>query len=401
MDLEIRPNTWEEFPTLKRVNARAQNNFYVESDIQRFGIIFEPERSLCAFEEGQIVGCTTSYSLEMMVPGGTVPIGAVAQVSVQATHRRRGINTKLMRRQLTDMHEWGDSLAVLQASESVIYGRYGYGMGSFEYTFELERPHGAFSRRYEPQGRMLFIEEDEAREVFPQVFERATLLRNGMVKRNDTWWKFRFVQGAMRGADPRAWFVKYEVDGRPDGYVWFTIKEAHLMTVRELVTATDDAYAALWQFCFDMDLVIEGDRRRAGGRRAASLADGGPPTAEADVQGRIVVQTDRRPGGAVGPDILRQRRPGTAGVGPVPGVERRQGEARRRAGGGGMPGHRSGAGPDPVGSRSGSGLPGRRQVPHAAQRGEGGGEYARCAESRGRDVRHRPYAVVHRQLVAG
>ena len=265
MNLEIRPNTWEEFPTLKKVNARAQNNFYVDSDVQRFGIIFEPERSVCAFEEGRIVGCTTSYSLEMMVPGGTVPIGAVAQVSVQATHRRRGINTKLMRRQLTDMHEWGDSLAVLQASESVIYGRYGYGMGSFEYTFELERPHGAFSRRYEPKGRVLFIEEDEAREVFPPVFERATLLRNGMVKRNDTWWKFRFVQSAMRGADPRAWFVKYEVDGRPDGYVWFTIKEAHLMTVKELVTATDDAYAALWQFCFDMDLVttVTADRRAA------------------------------------------------------------------------------------------------------------------------------------------
>ena len=265
MNLEIRPNTWEEFPTLKRVNARAQNNFYVESDIQRFGIIFEPERSLCAFEEGQIVGCTTSYSLQMMVPGGTVPIGAVAQVSVQATHRRRGINTKLMRRQLTDMHEWGDSLAVLQASESVIYGRYGYGMGSFEYTFELERPHGAFSRRYEPQAVCSSSKRMRPREVFPQVFERATLLRNGMVKRNDTWWKFRFVQGAMRGADPRAWFVKYEVDGRPDGYVWFTIKEAHLMTVKELVTATDDAYAALWQFCFDMDLVstVTADGRAA------------------------------------------------------------------------------------------------------------------------------------------
>ena len=66
----------------------------------------------------------------MMVPGGTVPIAAVAQVSVQATHRRRGINTMLMRRQLTDIREWGDPLAVLQASESIIYGRYGYGMGS-------------------------------------------------------------------------------------------------------------------------------------------------------------------------------------------------------------------------------------------------------------------------------
>ena len=265
MDIEIRPNTWEEFPNLKHVNARAQNNFYDDDDIARFAIIFEPERSLAAFEEGRIVGCTTSYSLEMTVPGGTTPIGAVAQVSVQATHRRRGINTRLMKRQLADMREWGDSLAVLQASESVIYGRYGYGMGSFEYTFELERPHGAFARRYEPKGRLLFMEEDEARQVFPPVYERASLLRNGIVKRNDKWWEFRFAQPAMRGADPRAWFVKYEVDGRPDGYVWFTIKDAHLMTVMELIAATDDAYAALWQFCFDMDLVTT----VTAGRRAA------------------------------------------------------------------------------------------------------------------------------------
>ena len=265
MNIEIRPNTWEEFPTLKRVNARAQNNFYDDSDIERFAVIFEPERSLCALDEGQIVGCTTSYSLEMMVPGGVVPIGAVAQVSVQATHRRRGINTMLMKRQLTDIYERGDPIAVLQASESIIYGRYGYGMASFEYSFELERPHGAFSRRYEPEGRLLFIEEDEARKVFPQVFERATLLRNGMVKRDDKWWKFRFAQTGLRGGDPRAWFVKYQVDGRVDGYVWFTIRDAHLMTVVELMSATDDAYAALWQFCFDMDLVttVTASRRAA------------------------------------------------------------------------------------------------------------------------------------------
>ena len=265
MDLEIRPNTWEEFPTLKKTNARAQNNFYDDSDVERFRIIFEPDRSLSAFEDGRIVGCTTSYGLDMTVPGGTVPIGAVAQVSVQATHRRKGINTKLMKRQLSDMHEWGDPMAVLQASESIIYGRYGYGMASLEYTFELERPHGALAKRYEPEGRLLYIEEDEAKEVFPQVHERATLLRNGMVKRNETWWKFRFVQPAMRGGDPRAWYVKYEVDGRPDGYLWFTVKGSELMTVKELVTATDDAYAALWQFCFDMDLVstVTADRRAA------------------------------------------------------------------------------------------------------------------------------------------
>ena len=101
MQIDIRSNTWEESPNLKTVNARAQNRFYGDSDIERFRIIFDQARSLAAFEEDNIVGCTTSYALDMMVPGGTMPIGAVAQVSVQATHRRKGINTRLMRRQLS------------------------------------------------------------------------------------------------------------------------------------------------------------------------------------------------------------------------------------------------------------------------------------------------------------
>ena len=255
MQVEIRSNTWEEFPNLKSVNARAQNRFYGDSDIDRFRIIFDPDRSLAAFEDGNIVGCTTSYGLDMMVPGGTMPIGAVAQVSVQATHRRKGINTRLMKRQLSDIHEiWGESMAVLQASESIIYGRYGYGMGSFEYTLEIDRPHGEFTQRHSPAGRLLFIDEDEAKQIFPDVFERATLLRNGMVKRDDTWWKFRFLAPAMMGGDSRAWFVKYEVDGRVDGYLWFTVKD-EVLIVKELISATDDAYASLWQFCLDMDLV--------------------------------------------------------------------------------------------------------------------------------------------------
>jgi len=255
MDIELKPNTWADFTMLKKANARAQNNFYADADVEVFKIIFQPERSLSAFENGNIVGCTTSYSLDMTVPGGTVPIGAVAQVSVQTTHRRMGINTKLMKRQLSDMHEWGDPLSVLQASESIIYGRYGYGMASFEYTYDIERPHGSFAQKHQPKGRLSYIEEDEARQVFPEVFERATLLRNGMVKRNDTWWKFRFAQTGIRGGDPRAWFVKYEVEGRVDGYLWFAIKSAEFLTVKELITTTDDAYATLWQFCLDMDLV--------------------------------------------------------------------------------------------------------------------------------------------------
>ena len=276
MDLEIRPNTWEEFPGLKIANARAQNNFYSDSDVETFRLLFEPDRSLAAFEDGQIVGCTTSYTLDMTVPGGKIPIGAVAQVSVQATHRRRGINTQLMRRQLSDMRERGDPIAVLQASESIIYGRYGYGMSSFEHTLEIDHAHGAYANPHSPLGRLRYMDQAEAEEIFPDVYERARLGRNGMVNRPPSWWAFRFAQPGLTaaGGNPHSWFVKYEDDGRVDGYLRYRV-DGDTMDVMELMAATDDAYASLWRFCLDIDLVttIRAPRRAADEPLLWMLAD--------------------------------------------------------------------------------------------------------------------------------
>jgi len=54
----------------------------------------------------------------MTVPGGSLPCGGVTRVSVRSTHRRRGLLTAMMRRQLDEMHERGEPLAALYASEA-------------------------------------------------------------------------------------------------------------------------------------------------------------------------------------------------------------------------------------------------------------------------------------------
>ena len=48
--------------------------------------------------------------------------------------------------------------------------------------------------------------------------------------------------------------MKYEVNGRVDGYVRYTV-EGSTLVILELMAATDDAYAATWRFCLDMDLM--------------------------------------------------------------------------------------------------------------------------------------------------
>ena len=90
--------------------------------------VLEPERTLVLRDGEQIVAATAIYTRRISVPGGEVPVAGVTQVGVRPTHRRRGLLTALMRRQLDDVHEAGaEAIAALWASETVIYGRYGYG----------------------------------------------------------------------------------------------------------------------------------------------------------------------------------------------------------------------------------------------------------------------------------
>ena len=63
----------------------------------------------------------------MTVPGGSVPTAAVTVVTVSPTYRRRGLLTAMMKHQLEDIHRRSEPVALLWASESLIYGRFGYG----------------------------------------------------------------------------------------------------------------------------------------------------------------------------------------------------------------------------------------------------------------------------------
>ena len=71
------------------------------------------------------------FGRQLTVPGGAaVPTAAVTVVTVHPPYRRRGLLTPMMTHQLEKVAERGEPLAVLWASESLIYGRFGYGPAS-------------------------------------------------------------------------------------------------------------------------------------------------------------------------------------------------------------------------------------------------------------------------------
>ena len=132
---------------------------------------FEFDRSLVAFDGGRQVGGTAAFSFRLRIPGADVPAAGVSWVSVLPNYRRRGILRSLMRRQLADIRDRGEALAVLWAAESVLYGRYGYGQASWTLAYTIRRGEGALAADApsDPALRLRITEPAQARAELAKV----------------------------------------------------------------------------------------------------------------------------------------------------------------------------------------------------------------------------------------
>lgn len=132
----IRPIDPDEFDAFHVVNEQA---FFGRPPSKRMRAAImsqlEFDRTLTAFDGRTPVGNTASWSLRLCVPGVMTAAAGVTLVAVMPTHRRRGIMSSLMRRQLAGIAERGEAIAVLWASEAEIYGRFGYGPASWHENF--------------------------------------------------------------------------------------------------------------------------------------------------------------------------------------------------------------------------------------------------------------------------
>jgi predicted acetyltransferase len=252
--LEMRTVTPEEFARWLRAEARAHGN-RLYHDPEELRPHFDLDRSIAVFDRGNIVGGAHSHRLEMSIPGGSAVVAGVANVAVQPTHRRQGVMTRMMHHQIKNIHERGEPLAALFASESIIYGRFGYGIGSLYERWMIERQYNGYARPYESPGRIVFVDPADITKEFPEVFRRSTMDRPGVFQRARHQWERDSQAPEHRQGGPGGLFyAAYEEEGRVDGYVTYRTSRPTLV-VNELMAATREAYTALWRFCFDMDLI--------------------------------------------------------------------------------------------------------------------------------------------------
>ncbi|SER70118.1 Predicted acetyltransferase [Lentzea xinjiangensis] len=213
---------------------------------------YEPGRVLAAFDGDEMIGTTQSYGSSLVVPGGAVvPHSAVSRVGVRADHTRRGVLSALMREQLSSLP---DPVATLRASESRIYGRFGYGPASRWRTVEIDAKRAVIPG--EMTGRVRMVDQDTADKLLPELHEAVGLARPGQIGRWPGWWAR--ARDRKSEAENSVTVVHSGPDG-DDGFLTYKVAEEkgfrHRLSIEDFEWADDDAWRDLWIFVSRLDLV--------------------------------------------------------------------------------------------------------------------------------------------------
>ncbi len=296
----MRPVTPDEFDAFGEVLSEAFNESpWPAEALALERSVFEFDRSLAAFDRDVIAGTASAYSFQLTVPGGIVAAAGVSFVSVQPSYRRRGILSAMMRRQLADIAARGEAVAALYASESGIYGRYGYGCASGQLRLTIRRGEGTLS----PAGRagtdqacvrLQVAKAAKLRTELAKVYDSAVPGRPGMMARDQSWWQTMVadLESFRRGMTSLKCLLASD-DSGPRGYALYRTKPdwadglpSGSLSISELIADDAATSAALWTDLLTRDLIGEvvarqrpvddplldmlADRRRA----HAQLSDG-------------------------------------------------------------------------------------------------------------------------------
>jgi predicted acetyltransferase len=268
MSYQMRPATLAEFSALVRALDIAFGGTSTDQEIERYRATFEPERSLALFDGERVIATAGALSLELTLPGlARLPVAGVAYVSVLPTHRRRGLLTQMMRRQLADVRARGEAIAVLTASESGIYGRFGYGVATSRMHFEIERQHAKLAQcttAVQPEGELRVVEQAEALPHLIALYDEVRLRQPGAVSRTPAFWEAEMFAPASPDSGVRFFVLHTSASGRVQGVAYYRLQRQSMdnlhqttVLVEEMLAITTAARAALWRYLLSLDLVAK------------------------------------------------------------------------------------------------------------------------------------------------
>jgi len=210
------------------------------------------------------VSTIASWLGDLSVPGGAlIPSCAISAVTVSPTHRRRGIARAMLEGELRASQAAGIPMAMLTVSESTLYGRYGFAPAARRAGWRIETKRAGWIGP-RPDGRIDFIPRERVRELMPVLHDRIRHRTAGEIDVPGSHWDnfAGTTPVAEKAGEKRA--VQYtDPAGEVQGAAIYAVHADDedftkaKVSVHYLVAADDDAYAALWRFLLELDLVAE------------------------------------------------------------------------------------------------------------------------------------------------
>ena len=216
------------------------------------------------------VATVSSWVTSLSLPGADAPgsasidAWAISSVTVSPTHRRRGVARALLEGELRTAVAGGLPLAALTVSEATIYRRFGFACAALAADLAIDTRRAKWTGPT-ARGRVQFVERAALRAQVDDIERRARRGIPGEVDRWDRRWDSFFgltpeTKKELEGLRS----VRYDDEhGVAQGFALYKLKaddhdySAHTVTVTEFVAVTDDAYAGLWRFLLELDLVTE------------------------------------------------------------------------------------------------------------------------------------------------
>jgi predicted acetyltransferase len=219
--------------------------------------------------DGRVVGNTAAIPFELTVPGGaTVAAAGVTAVGVVPTHRRRGVGRALMAAQLDDVAERGEPVAVLTASESQIYRRFGYGVATLAAHVAIDPRWAAMLVAPRAGGtvRLADRSRDDVVALVAEAAHRAVRARpGGLIRPRSVWAGVLAEERSFVGGGNPHVVLHLDDEGSPDGYLLYTATTSWddganpdgRLTVGELGGVSPEVEAALVDVACSVDLMVE------------------------------------------------------------------------------------------------------------------------------------------------
>ncbi len=266
----IRSIAAEEFAALSEVPGQAFLEPLPPDAVEYERQITEMDRTIAAFDGDEIVGTASAYSFTVTVPGASAAAAGITLVSVLPAYRRRGILSSMMNYLLADAADRGESLAILFASESGIYGRFGFGLASSHLRLQIGRGEGTLAAGQltasRDKVRLRPAKPVKVQSELAAVYEQQLRHRPGMVARDGRWWDFLLSDPEFHrdGMSPLRCLLA-EDDSGPRGYALYRTKPswgedglaAGKLRIRELMSIDPAATASLWTDLLNRDLIGE------------------------------------------------------------------------------------------------------------------------------------------------